>query len=460
MAKTANELPVALTIAGVDSGGGAGIAADLKTFAAIGVHGTLAVTSVTAQNTLGVQGIHDIPPQMVELQVEAIAEDMGIDAAKTGMLSNRGIIRSVAKVVEKYGFPLVVDPVMYAKSGDKLLRDDAIEDLKNRLLPLALIATPNRFEAEHLAEMEIRNLDDASLAAKKISRSYNVDIVVVKGGHLEGSYSIDTIYNSEKDEVIRLTSQKVSGCTHGTGCSFSAAIAGYIALGRDPIEAIKLAKNFITKAIERSYRVGKGHCPVNPMAELAIDAEKYRAQNMLYKSVRELENIDDFAALIPEIQVNFVYSIPRYLAKGIEDVVAVPGRIINFMGKPKASGYPVSGASSHVARGVLKAMEFYPDMRSAINIRYSSNIEAIIKKLRFQYYIYDRRIEEPEEVKKQEGMSIPWKVKTAFEKSGSRLDAIIDLGDYGKEPTVTIYGRDPEDVLNKVKKIIEEIKKT
>jgi hydroxymethylpyrimidine kinase/phosphomethylpyrimidine kinase len=177
---------VAITIAGSDSGGGAGIQADLKTFAALGVHGTVAITSVTAQNTREVTAIHDIPPDVVYEQVRVVAEDIGIDAGKTGMLSNSDIIRSVARAVKEFSFPLVVDPVMIAKSGARLLREEAVEALKKELLPQAKVVTPNKAEAEVLSGIKIGSLEDSKLAARKIAEEYSCEAVVVKGGHLGG----------------------------------------------------------------------------------------------------------------------------------------------------------------------------------------------------------------------------------------------------------------------------------
>ncbi|MGC8975235.1 MAG: bifunctional hydroxymethylpyrimidine kinase/phosphomethylpyrimidine kinase, partial [Thermoprotei archaeon] len=185
---------VAVTIAGSDSGGGAGIEADLKTFASLGVHGTVALTSVTAQNTYEVTAIHDIPPEVVYEQIRVVAEDIGIDAGKTGMLSNSNIIRSVARAVKEFSFPLVVDPVMVAKSGARLLREDAVDALKRELLPHAKVVTPNKAEAEVLSGIEIRSLEDSKLAAKKISEEYSCEAVVVKGGHLESNEAVDVLY--------------------------------------------------------------------------------------------------------------------------------------------------------------------------------------------------------------------------------------------------------------------------
>ncbi len=450
-------VPTALTIAGVDSGGGAGIAADLKTFAALGIHGLVAVTSVTAQNTYSVIGIHDIPPQMVELQIRAVAEDMGVDAAKTGMLSNPEIVRTVARVVREYNFPLVVDPVIFAKSGARLLLEEAVEVLTKELLPIALITTPNIPEAERLSGIIIRTLDDAEKAAKKISDLYGVRGVVVKGGHLmSGEKSIDVLYY---DGVIKkYETPRVEGCTHGTGCSFSAAIAGYLAKGYDVFEAVARAKEFIYNAILRSYKIGKGHCPVNPSANIDLYAEIYKAQRELERAVERLMIRDkEFVHLIPEVQTNFVYSPPAHLAKDTGDVIGIPGRIVNYMGRARASGQPTPGASSHMARAVLTIMSYEPSMRSGINIAYSKELEELLRELKFKVSYFDRR-EEPEEVKRIEGGTTRWGIAVAIERIRDIPDAVIDYGEHGKEPLIMIFGRDPDDVVDKIFKILDKAK--
>ncbi|MGC9147913.1 MAG: bifunctional hydroxymethylpyrimidine kinase/phosphomethylpyrimidine kinase [Sulfolobales archaeon] len=450
-------IPTALTIAGVDSGGGAGIAADLKTFAAIGVHGLVAVTSVTAQNTYAVIGIHDIPPQMVELQIRAVADDIGVDAAKTGMLSNPEIVRTVARVVKEYNFPLVVDPVIFAKSGARLLLEEAVEVLIKELLPVALITTPNISEAERLSGMIIRNLDDAEKAAKKISDLYGVRGVIVKGGHLTGSEkSIDILYY--EGVVKKYKTPRIDGCTHGTGCSFSAAITGYLAKGFNVFDAVAKAKEFIYNAILRSYKIGKGHCPVNPSANVDLYAEIYKAQRELEDAVKKLLTRDEeFVHLIPEVQTNFVYSPPVYLAKNIEDVVGIPGRIVNYVGRARASGYPMPGASSHMARAVLTIMKYDPSIRSGINIAYSKEIEDTLRELGFKVSYFDRR-EEPEEVKKLEGGTTRWGISVAVERIKDIPDAVIDYGEHGKEPLIMIFGKDPSEVVNKVFRILDKAK--
>ena len=251
----------ALTIAGSDSGGGAGIQADLKTFAALGVYGTSALTAVTAQNTLGVTGVQELPPDMVALQIDAVASDIGADAVKTGMLANSGIVRVVADKVTEHGLPnLVVDPVMVAKGGDPLLQEEAVDALRTLLVPLALVVTPNLPEASVLVGYEVSTLEQARRAARDIvgmgSRS-----VVVKGGHLQGD-AVDVFYDG--NEFREFSSPRVdTTSTHGTGCTFASAIAAGLAKGMGVEEAVGQAKTYVTEAIRRAFPIGSGHGPLN-----------------------------------------------------------------------------------------------------------------------------------------------------------------------------------------------------
>ena len=279
----------ALTIAGLDSGAGAGVTADLKTFHALGVYGMVALTSVTAQNTVEVRSISDVPSNVVEDEINVVAEDIGVDAAKTGMLSNAEIIATVSRVVKKWGFPLVVDPVMVAKSGARLLREDAVDALRRYLLPVALIVTPNIPEAEALTGISITNISDMRKAAQLISRDLGTPIVIVKGGHLEGLESIDVVYDSRRNEFHELKSPRVNTKnTHGTGCSFSAAIAAGLAKGLDELSAISNAKKFITDAIIYSLNLGHGHGPVNSLASLYIESAKYDSVMDSIKAAKKL----------------------------------------------------------------------------------------------------------------------------------------------------------------------------
>ena len=252
----------ALTIAGSDSGGGAGIQADLKTFAAFRVYGSSVITAITAQNTVGVTAVHEIPPAIVTAQLDAVLGDIGADAAKTGMLSSAPIIGAVAAAVRRHGLTkLVVDPVMVAKSGDRLLREEAVAALREALLPLALIVTPNIPEAETLAAMAITNDDDRREAARRIA-AYGPRFVVIKGGHVAGD-PIDLLFDGRDFVPIGAGPRIDTPNTHGTGCTFAAAITAGLARGLAPEAATREAKVYLTAALQASYQIGAGHSPVN-----------------------------------------------------------------------------------------------------------------------------------------------------------------------------------------------------
>lgn len=257
-------LPVALTIAGSDSGGGAGIQADLKTFFALGCHGTSALTALTAQNTVGVHGVHEVPPEFVQQQIDAVASDIGVDAAKTGMLSSAAIVEAVADRVKAHNFTkLVVDPVFVSKHRDTLLAESAVDALKNRLIPLAEIVTPNLYEASALLGQEISSLSDMRAAAKTLALNLGPRAVLVKGGHLEGDSAIDIFYDGAT--FIEIEGERLdTEDTHGTGCTLAAAITARLARGDELLDAVRAAKRFVTGAIRHGLRLGKGFGPVNP----------------------------------------------------------------------------------------------------------------------------------------------------------------------------------------------------
>ena len=256
-----SRVPRAMTIAGSDSGGGAGIQADLKTFAALGVYGTSVLTAITAQNTVGVAGVHEVPVEMVASQMEAVFGDIGADAVKTGMLSSSDIIATVARELAHFRVDrLVVDPVMVAKSGDRLLREDAVDAMRHSLLPLAAVVTPNIPEAETLTGMRIESREDARRAADMIV-GLGAKAVVVKGGHLEGP-AVDLFYDGREFREFNAPRIETRN-THGTGCTFASAIAAGLAKGMEVVDAVAVAKEYVTEAIRRSFDVGQGHGPLN-----------------------------------------------------------------------------------------------------------------------------------------------------------------------------------------------------
>jgi hydroxymethylpyrimidine kinase/phosphomethylpyrimidine kinase len=258
-----SEIPKALTIAGSDSGGGAGIQADLKTFTAHKVYGMSVITSITAQNTAKVLGIKDVAPDFIELQLAAVATDIGIDAVKTGMLCNSAIIKSVAQKLKKYQIEkIVVDPVMISKSGTRLLEADAETSLIKDIIPIAYITTPNIPEAEVLSGIKISSIDDMKKSAE-IIKDKGANYVLIKGGHLKFNKEATDILFDGTDFYEISTKWINTKNTHGTGCTYSAAICANLAKGIDVFDAVSNAKDYVTGAIQKSFNIGRGNGPLN-----------------------------------------------------------------------------------------------------------------------------------------------------------------------------------------------------
>lgn len=255
-----------LTIAGSDSGGGAGIQADIKTISAMGCYAASAITAITVQNTLGVQAVHPVPLDILRGQIDAVLSDIGADAIKIGMLHSSEVVNLVAEMIEKYQIRnIVLDPVMVSTSGHRLIEEDAVEVIKTRLMPLARVITPNVPEAEILAGCKIAGEDEFEAIARRLSDNGNVS-VLMKAGHLSGDSLVDYFYNAEDDTITRLQSKRVqTKNTHGTGCTLSSAIAASLAKGKNLTDAAISAKRYIEQAIisGAEYEIGKGHGPVN-----------------------------------------------------------------------------------------------------------------------------------------------------------------------------------------------------
>lgn len=259
-----------LTIAGSDSGGGAGIQADIKTISAIGCYGMSVITALTAQNTRGVTAIHALPPPFVVEQMAAVFTDIGADAVKIGMLYSAELIEAVTEALNKHhARNIVLDPVMVAQSGDKLLQDDAIQAIKDHLMPLADVVTPNLPEAEVLLAQKIESLEDMQRAARALAQ-FGSRSILIKGGHLEESKSTDLLYLTEEDRFVVLEAERIeSRNNHGTGCTLSSAIAAYLSRGNRTEDAVRKAKTYIQNAIRAGaqYKIGHGHGPVHHFFE-------------------------------------------------------------------------------------------------------------------------------------------------------------------------------------------------
>jgi hydroxymethylpyrimidine/phosphomethylpyrimidine kinase len=432
-----DKIPRALTIAGSDSGGGAGIQADLKTFAALGVHGMTALTAITAQNTLDVTAVQDVDLEVIQAQIRAVVEDIGVDSAKTGMLHTGEIIEAVVDEIRKYSFPVVVDPVMIAKSGATLLQTEAKATLIEKLLPISKVVTPNAMEAEAISGIVVGSLKDGKRAAKIINEM-GPEAVVVKGGHIieKEGMSVDILLYQDKFTLLEAPRYDTKD-THGTGCSFSSAITAELAKGNDVVKAVRIAKRFVNHAIRFGLRIGKGHGPLNPMANLYNKSEKYAVLTNLRAAVNVLEGAPEIAALVPEVRINVGMALPY--ATDRNEVAAIEGRITRLRTGVRAAGCPAFGVSGHVARTVLAVMSHDPRMRAAMNMKYSVKILESCKSLGLLTSYYDRA-EEPPEIKAQEGMTTFWGAGEAVKRVGRVPDVIYHFGDQGKEPVMTIIG--------------------
>ncbi|NWF91525.1 MAG: bifunctional hydroxymethylpyrimidine kinase/phosphomethylpyrimidine kinase [Syntrophaceae bacterium] len=437
-----------LTIAGSDSGGGAGIQADLKAITLLGGYGMSVVTALTAQNTVGVQAIHQVPVSFVERQIDSVLSDIGADAVKTGMLVNAEIVGVVAKKIEQYRIEkVVVDPVMAAKSGDLLLHKDGREILVKRLIPLSMVVTPNLMEASALAGLKVGSIEEMKKAARRIYE-LGARYVVLKGGHLKGM-AIDLLYDGRRYEEIEGPRIRTKN-THGTGCTFASAIATLLARGEAVSEAVRKAKVFITMAIQSGLNLGKGMGPTNPSAYVLREMERYRVVQELKKAIGLLKQ-EKIGHLIPEVSSNLGYALPA--AEGIEDVAAFPGRIVRFKDSIATLSDPEFGASQHIANIILTAMRFDPECCSAMNIRYSKENVARLRGKGFLIGHFDRRLE-PRRVREKEGASLEWGVGEVLRRTKQVPDFIYDEGDVGKEPMIRVLGRDPVEVVQKIVKAL------
>ncbi len=427
----------ALTIAGSDSGGGAGIQADLKSFAAVGVHGTSVITCVTAQNTRSVDSIFPLPVEEVRAQLLAVLRDFDIRGAKTGMLYSADIVRAVANELDGTKFPLVVDPVMVATVGASLERADFAAALSRDLLPRAALVTPNRYEAERLSGRRVRSLSDARVAARAIAK-LGPEAVLVKGGHFRGEL-VDLLYHGGGFTEYR--SFRYPKELHGSGCALAASIAAYLAQGLPLVQAIERGRQRVALGFALSYRAGKGVEIVNSHATV----DRFAIVEAVEAGAREAARVIPLD-WVPEVGMNLGYAVPGATSR--EDVCALEGRIIRVGDRLEPIGPAVFGASRHIARIILTAMRFDPRVRSAINLKYKEKNLSRPKKMGFLVGTFEREMQ-------PEGTStMEWGIEHAIRRLGRVPDVIADRGDVGKEAMVRVLGTEPRDVLRKVRKLV------
>lgn len=427
--------PTALTIAGSDSGGGAGIQADLATMAAHGVFGTSAITAVTAQHTRGVESSYVLPTDEVEAQLEAVTDDFDIGGAKTGMLATTDVIEIVADLASDFDFPLVVDPVMVATSGDRLL-EPAAERAYEDLLGEARLATPNADEAEVLTEIAVTDDQTAREAGEAILET-GVDAVLIKGGHVPGEHVRDVLITDDTTRTFEHP-RVDTGATHGSGCALAAAIAARLAKD-EPLEtAVDGATDFLARAVRYHYDVGSGPGAVNHMVALRNEAmREVTAEDVQAVVDRFVEA--DVSLLVPEVGMNVVGATP--FAESVGETAAVEGRITRTLSGVQPNRGVRYGASSHVARFLLSAREFFPPLRFAVNCRFDEDVEAALGAIDWPVAEYDRG-SEPDTVAETEGSTMGWGARQAFADRESPPIAVVDRGDVGKEAIVKLVAED------------------
>jgi hydroxymethylpyrimidine kinase / phosphomethylpyrimidine kinase / thiamine-phosphate diphosphorylase len=444
---------IALSIAGSDSSAGAGIQADLKSFTYLGVHGLTAITCVTAQNTRQVRSIYKVPAEIIEQQLESLFDDFTIDAVKTGMLYDKEIIKIVTQKLQAYHIKPVVDPVMVATSGDTLAHKTFLAALKKELLPHTLMVTANIPEAGALSDLEIIQQKDIENACKKIF-NLGPESVLLKGGHLSGDTSTDFFYDGQQFHRIilpRIPQKKA----HGSGCTLSALITGLLALGEQPLTAVEKAKSIVWSMIYEGYSPGKGADMLNHSLEIHVPPVVRRAGHFeVWLQLRNaIETLINFLPpqMIPEVGMNFAYGLPN--AQTRDDVCAIKGRIIRQKEKPAVCGTLGFGASKHVSSIVLAAMSVDRTVRSALNMRYTQEMLQLCSTIGLTLGSFDRRFEPP-----VASSTMEWGTKDAITTCGYIPDIIYDTGSVGKEPMIRILGKNPEDVLKKIKMVVNALK--
>jgi len=442
--------PVVLTIAGSDSGGGAGIQADVKTIEAGGGFGTSVITSVTAQNTLGVESTHVLPTAEVAAQYDAVVSDFDVRAAKTGMLATAPVVELVADRAADLDAPVVVDPVMVATSGDRLLQREA-EAAYEDLIAEATLVTPNADEAEVLTGVAVTD-EEAAVEAGEQLVDWGVNAALVKGGHVPGDEVRDVLVTA--DGVETYAHPRVdTEATHGSGCTLSAAIATRLAFGRSIPGAVQHGTDLLARAVRYHLDVGEGPGAVHHLVELRERAAREATAEHVEVVVKRLVEADA-RPLVPEVGMNVVGATPY--AEATDEVAAVEGRMTRTLTGVKPNRGVRFGASSHVARFLLAAREVDPDLRFAANLRFDEDVEAALDDLGWTVGEYDRDAQ-PEEVEAEEGSTMGWGARQALGDADGTPAAVIDRGAVGKEAITKLVAEDHETLAERALALLDAL---
>ena len=429
----------ALTVAGSDPIGGAGIQADIKAMASLGVHAHTVVTAITAQNTTSVSSIMPVPCEMISKQFGSVISDSDPRSVKTGMLYSPDIAVLVAEYLEDLDIPAVVDPVLIAGVGGSLATDELVAAIRKDVIPVCDLLIPNRFEAEAISGISIKDEDDAMRACELMGKNGNS--VYIKGGHFESEKVVDILYHGAEFRSFEYPRLERAG--HGGGCTLSAYITACLAKGMDMVNSIIFSRDMIQRSIASMYAVGKGDKLVNPTVNIR---QIYTDDGVTGGMDRMIDGILRIipASWVPIVGMNIAFAEKG--AKGVDDVAAVSGKIILMNGRPIRNGDIRFGAAEHMSYMVLAAMRSDRDMRAAMEIQYKKDLLDIMEEVGMTIAHLDRD-GHPE-------ARLGELTESAIKSIGHVPDVIFDKGTYKRGPIIRLLGRDLEDIRDKIEQII------
>ena len=429
-----------LSIGGSDPSSGAGIQNDIKTITELDAYCLTIITAITSQNTEKFFQVEPVSSKMIISQIDSILSDFKINAIKIGMVYNSSIIKAIKSKLRYVKVPIILDPVIKSTTGGELIEKNAIRYYKKMLIPLAFVITPNTFEAEVLTGTSIKNEKDLLTSAKKI-KNFGARNVVITGNNFGKQTISDFILENSNHYSIK--SKKIPKKNHGSGCTFSSALTVCIARKMNFRDSVEFAKKFTIDSIKNAKIVGKG-IPVTQANNYDINKKN------LKKAIDKFIKIKNAYSLIPECQTNFVFS--KQISISIKDVVGVTGRIVKSGTSVIVAGDLEYGGSTHVASAIIAMNKKFKTIRSALNIKYNKKILEQFKKKGFNITSYDRS-KEPSIVKNEENSSISWGIKKAIKEISRPPDIVYHKGDYGKEPMILIFGKNPDEVIHKISKL-------
>lgn len=426
-----------LAIGGSDPSSGAGVQSDIKISQSLGANCFSVITAITAQNSKKFSLAESVSAKSVEAQIDSILSDFEVDVIVIGMVYDDITIKKIHDKLEGKKIPVILDPVIKSTTGGMLLKKNAITSLKKLLIPISHVITPNVDEAEVISGVKIRKYDDLMRASEAIS-NMGAKSVIITGHSFYKNKISDFIYHDKKHQSI--SGRKIPGQTHGSGCNFATSLAYSIAQKSNVFDAARFAKQFTYQTITSAKKLGKGVKITKP--------DPIRTDLSL--AINQFQNISGISGLIPECQTNFVFAKPK--AESIKDILGVAGRIVRTSNTVTIAGNLEYGGSKHVATAVLTMQKKFPQIRSALNLRYDQNT---VKKFARYHTIssYDR-VKEPKSSKSKENSSISWGINFAIKNSSTPPDVIYHKGDWGKEAMIIVFGNNPRQVLDKISKII------